>query len=225
MLNANCKGNSTMNFGRKFATLTAAAAFLALSVGSAFAVSAQATGAVNVRTGPGTSYQRVDTLRAGETVDVQRCQSGWCYIEHNGPDGWVSANYLSRTSGPSGGGSSSGNRNPDFGFSFEFGPDGGGFSFGNRPAPWPRPQPLPLARACFYTGTNYTGQSFCVNAGQSIDFLGRWNDRISSVRTYGSASVTMCQHASFDGYCRSTRRDEPFLGRWLNDQVSSVRVN
>lgn len=56
---------------------------------------AEATGSVNVRSGPGTSYRIVDRLFRGENVNVQRCRSsGWCYITHPGPDGWVSARYL-----------------------------------------------------------------------------------------------------------------------------------
>ena len=73
----------------------AAAAMLA-SVGAALAYPAVSTGSVNVRSGPGTSYAVRDSLRPGERVDVQRCQGSWCYVSHSGPDGWVSANYLSR---------------------------------------------------------------------------------------------------------------------------------
>ena len=61
---------------------------------AASAAPAVATGSVNVRTGPGTGYPRVDTLRRGEQVDVQYCRGSWCYVEKRGPDGWVSANYL-----------------------------------------------------------------------------------------------------------------------------------
>ena len=56
---------------------------------------AEARSAVNVRSGPGTSYRVVDRLFRGEDVNVRRCRSnGWCYITHPGPDGWVSARYL-----------------------------------------------------------------------------------------------------------------------------------
>lgn len=59
------------------------------------ASAAEATGSVNVRSGPSTSYRIVDRLSRGENVNVQRCRSsGWCYITHPGPDGWVSARYL-----------------------------------------------------------------------------------------------------------------------------------
>jgi uncharacterized protein YraI len=63
---------------------------------AALAAPAEATSAVNVRTGPGTSYRVVDQLYAGENVDVHGCRGGWCEVSHSGPDGWVSANYLGR---------------------------------------------------------------------------------------------------------------------------------
>jgi len=72
---------------------------LLFSAGAAFADPAQATAAVNVRSGPGTGYGVVDTLYPGENVDVGNCQGSWCYIQHNGPAGWVSANYLDEGGG------------------------------------------------------------------------------------------------------------------------------
>ena len=66
--------------------------------GAAMAAPAFATSNVNVRSGPGTSYGVVDTLRRGERVEVEYCQGNWCFVEKRGPDGWVSANYLDRGS-------------------------------------------------------------------------------------------------------------------------------
>lgn len=69
---------------------------LVATTAAASAAPAYATGNVNVRSGPSTQYRVVDSLRRGEQVDVQQCRGGWCYVEKRGPDGWVSANYLSR---------------------------------------------------------------------------------------------------------------------------------
>ncbi len=66
----------------------------------ASAAPAIATGNVNVRSGPGTGYGVVDTLRRGERVDIQECRGSWCFVEKRGPDGWVSANYLSGAGRP-----------------------------------------------------------------------------------------------------------------------------
>jgi len=70
---------------------------LVATTAAASAASAYATSNVNVRSGPSTHYRVVDTLRRGELVDVQQCRSGWCFVEKRGADGWVSANYLSRS--------------------------------------------------------------------------------------------------------------------------------
>ncbi|MCS0504551.1 SH3 domain-containing protein [Ancylobacter mangrovi] len=49
---------------------------------------------VNVRTGPGTSYDVISTLPAGSPVEVRSCGTGWCATQY----GYVSARHLS-TSG------------------------------------------------------------------------------------------------------------------------------
>ncbi len=59
---------------------------------------------ISVRRGPGTSYAVVDVLRAGQSVRISNCNGGWCRVNHGGPSGWVSQNFLSRTG--SGGGDS-----------------------------------------------------------------------------------------------------------------------
>lgn len=80
-------------------TTKIAAAAATLGAGllmSAGAFAAEATASVNVRSGPGTNFGVVDTLFAGENISVGECRSnGWCYITHSGPDGWVSARYIS----------------------------------------------------------------------------------------------------------------------------------
>ncbi len=88
--------SSTM---KKILAASALAAITGLGfAGAAFAD--QATASVNVRSGPGTEYRVVDTLYAGEEVNIETCRSnGWCLIEHSGPDGWVSARYLSNEGG------------------------------------------------------------------------------------------------------------------------------
>ena len=76
---------------------TAAIGFaaIALSITGAAAVEAQATGSVNVRSGPGTSYGVLDQLQRGDAVNVARqSPNGWCFVQKSGPDGWVSCRYL-----------------------------------------------------------------------------------------------------------------------------------
>lgn len=77
-----------------------AAMALFATAGAAMAAPAYATSNVNVRSGPGTGYAAIDTLRRGDPVDVQQCQGSWCYVIKPGPDGWVSASYLDRGGRP-----------------------------------------------------------------------------------------------------------------------------
>ncbi|GEM_PF-1898061 len=77
---------------------------------AAAALDAKATQAVNVRSGPGASYSKVDVLSSGEEVNIKECKGSWCYVEHSGPDGWVSGNYLKAEEG-AGSGQSGGSNN------------------------------------------------------------------------------------------------------------------
>jgi len=86
------------------------------STAAAFAAPAVATGSVNVRTGPSSQYQRVDTLQRGERVEVTGCRGGWCYVEKSGADGWVSANYLQQVKAQA-----QRSAKPAISFSFSFG--------------------------------------------------------------------------------------------------------
>ena len=87
-----------MALSNKLMAAGLAALALLATTAAASAASAYATGNVNVRSGPGTYYGVIDTLRRGEQVDVQQCRGSWCYVQKRGPDGWVSANYLARGS-------------------------------------------------------------------------------------------------------------------------------
>jgi hypothetical protein len=112
--------------------IAASALAAAAAVGFASAaVADEATASVNVRSGPGTQYRVVDTLYAGERINIETCRSnGWCLVEHSGPDGWVSARYLSNDGRDYGGGGDQ--STPTITFSFSFG-RGDGFSIGVPP--------------------------------------------------------------------------------------------
>ena len=56
-----------------------------------------ATGNVNVRTGPGTSYDKLGQLKTGEAVKrVAIGSNGWSKVEYNGKEAYISSNYLTR---------------------------------------------------------------------------------------------------------------------------------
>lgn len=67
---------------------------------AAFAAEAYTATDLNVRTGPGTQYDRIGTLPADSGVDVIDCEQGWCLVRGRGLRGWVSSNYLARGEEP-----------------------------------------------------------------------------------------------------------------------------
>lgn len=90
-------------------TLAAACTFSLAQ--SAAALEARATHDVNVRSGPSVNFSKVDVLSFGEQVNIRECQGSWCFVEHAGPDGWVSGHYLRAQEGASSG--HSGNQQMD----------------------------------------------------------------------------------------------------------------
>ncbi|HEY9009598.1 MAG TPA: SH3 domain-containing protein [Devosia sp.] len=192
-------------------------------LGMSIAEAAQATTSLNVRSGPGTSYGVVDTLFAGENVDVEECRSnGWCRISHSGPDGWVSARYLTDTGGggrviiddDEGPDVNFSIRTPNFSFSI-----GNGGDFRQRPG-----FPRRFGQVCFYEHVNFGGARLCARPGESAARLGSFNDRISSIRIRGDAEVQVCEHVNFQGRCAVLDRSRPNLGGRNNDIISSYRV-
>ena len=130
---------------------------LALSAGTALAEDAVAKTELNVRSGPGTSFNVVDVLAPDERVTMSECQtSGWCYITHDGPDGWVSAAYLAPVPGTVGTGGD------DCNVVIEIGPGGpsfrlecGGVTLGDDDDAEPEPEPeADEAGACFWRSAN-----------------------------------------------------------------------
>ena len=85
-----------MNLNKKLIAGGLAALALMGTTAAAMAAPAYASSNVNVRSGPGSNYRVIDSLRRGERVEVDYCRGSWCYVVKSGPDGWVSANYLER---------------------------------------------------------------------------------------------------------------------------------
>jgi Peptidase inhibitor family I36 len=83
---------------------------------------------------------------------------------------------------------------------------------------------VPREGACFYEDVNYRGRYFCVPRGGTYTSLpDGFNDRISSVRVFGS-DVRVYQDRDFRGRSTEIRRDVGDLrGDW-RDAVSSIRV-
>lgn len=201
------------------------AALLGALLFPSFAFGATATSSVNVRNAP-VNGAVVDVLRAGQQVEIDRCNSaGWCYVNKPGPDGWVSAAYLSNDGdGDDRPAPRPGRPDVDVnigfaipGFSFQIG--NGGFDRPGRPG-----RPGGRDQVCFYERDNFRGDSFCARPGEDIARLGRWDDEISSIRVRGDARALVCERRNFNGRCVVISRDVRDLGRRADDEISSIRV-
>jgi hypothetical protein len=85
---------------------------------------------------------------------------------------------------------------------------------------------LPEAGACFYENINYGGRYFCARPGEALRSLASgMNDRISSIRVFGGAQVTVFRDRNLGGRSARFFADVHDLRRqgW-NDEVSSLEV-
>lgn len=85
---------------------------------------------------------------------------------------------------------------------------------------------FPRDGVCFFKDPNFNGEYFCASSGDSLSSVpDGMNDKISSIRVFGHADVTVFQDVRFSG--RSVRfggdvrnlKDEGW-----NDRISSLRV-
>jgi len=85
----------------------------------------------------------------------------------------------------------------------------------------------PRDGACFYEDANFGGNYFCVRAGENLDSLGSgMNDRISSMRIFGRAEVTVYNDRRFGGRSARFENDVRNLrGSEWNDKISSIEVS
>lgn len=77
-----------------------AAVLVALSAQGAAAAPALVTANVNLRQGPGTTYQIITTIPGGSTVDVAGCSGEWCQVAWQGRSGYAIATTLDTGNGP-----------------------------------------------------------------------------------------------------------------------------
>jgi Peptidase inhibitor family I36 len=86
---------------------------------------------------------------------------------------------------------------------------------------------VPHDGACFYRDADYSGEYFCVRAGDGFSSMpGDMNDNISSIRIFGRAEVFVFRDRHYDGKSARFEMDVRNLkhGGW-NDRISSLRVD
>ncbi|MFD1251245.1 Bacterial SH3 domain protein [Devosia equisanguinis] len=205
-----------------FTGVAVAAAAVVMFLPAAQAAPGTVTSNVNVRSGPGTNYAVVSTLRRGQQVDVQQCQTSWCYVASRDATGWVSASFLAAN------GQQVNPSQPGLSFGFTIGGPNGpqiNIGVGNQQQPRPpvvRPQPVYTPEVCFYEGSRLRGDSFCLSQGESSRDLRDWSDRISSFDNPDGLNVQVCSEANFRD-CRTYTTSASSLGDF-DDYIISVRV-
>jgi hypothetical protein len=85
----------------------------------------------------------------------------------------------------------------------------------------------PQSGVCFYENINFGGRYFCTRVGQSTASVPPgMNDKISSVRVFGRAAVTVYRDPSFRGQSRFIDSNASDLrGLGFNDRISSYTVD
>jgi Peptidase inhibitor family I36/Domain of unknown function (DUF4214) len=85
----------------------------------------------------------------------------------------------------------------------------------------------PRSGVCFYEDVNFGGQYFCSATGRSTAQVPPGtNDRISSIRIFGDAEVTVYGDANFEGRSRTFGSSVSDLRQsGLNDRISSFRTD
>jgi len=84
----------------------------------------------------------------------------------------------------------------------------------------------PRDGACFYKDADFSGEYFCVDAGANLPQIeGDMNDKISSMRLFGHAEVTVFRDRHFSGRSTHFEGDVRNLKNagW-NDTISSIEV-
>lgn len=201
----------------------AAAALIGASAPALAAAKAYVTQDSSLYSKPNSSSAVVNDVDGGTVVTVLTCQGNYCKLQVNGPDGWIKANRLASVV----------NGKPSskvpFNFGLFVGPDGKpsvSIGIGNAPAPKPLPLPVEDDEVCFYRGPNFTGSSFCVEPGDSDEYLsGKWDDSISSIEVSGDATVVVCSDEELEGVCANLSSSKKVLPAALDDEISSYAVN
>jgi hypothetical protein len=85
----------------------------------------------------------------------------------------------------------------------------------------------PRSGVCFYEDINFGGRYFCSPAGSTTSSVpSGMNDRVSSVRVFGNAVVTLYRDPNLRGQAKTVDYDVPDMRReGFNDRVSSYVVD
>jgi hypothetical protein len=222
----------------------AAAATIVLVPGIAGADEARTNAPVSVLNGPGDSYQPLGTIQEGANVDVSQCQADFCYVTLGPVAGWVPEENLDMKIGSTDSGGVTVEiapspepapvppppppgpvlhpGNPGYGPGPDYGPGPGPDS-----GPFPRRPHAPgfatSGDVCFFSQFNFRGSSFCMDSGDSQQFLGDWSDTIRSIDNPDGHDVRVCMDPGFR-HCRVYTSSARSLGTY-DLSISSASID
>jgi hypothetical protein len=85
-----------------------------------------------------------------------------------------------------------------------------------------------VGRVCFYEDSNFGGRSWCGGPRQqNSDLTTRdmnFNDKISSIKIEGDASIFVYEDTGFRGKSQWIRNTLPNVGSFWNDRISSFKI-
>jgi uncharacterized protein YraI len=227
--------NSIMNASRLVRTCALSALTLVSLSATAFAAEEAYTKSnANMREGPGTKYDVVDTLPGGSAVSVEACSLNWCAVtSEDDQQGFVAKSLLR--------GNRIGAETP-FSIGITVGPQhpfgrfgqyqGGDDDLGDVGATDQVPYPPKHVRndnedseVCFYQQENFKGANFCVQPGDSDEEIpGSFNDAIESVLVSGDSVVEVCASPDFH-QCQTYDHSVGKLPISLRDDITSYSVD
>lgn len=198
---------------------------------AAHAGPAKATTSVNVRTGPGTNFKVVDRLGANEVVDATECyKNSWCYVKHEGDNGWVSAKYLTAVQSQATGGQKNckfifrlDKNGPTFNMECDEPENFGDVGDENDVPNFNQQANGKKPTACLYTGINFTGAEICQGVSTHRSLRGM-NDIFASVKLFNGAVIKLCSENGFRGACKTYSQDRARLHTELYKAASSMQV-
>lgn len=152
-----------------------------------------------LRQGPHVAHDVAGTIPAETRISIERCAPRWCLVSSGNLKGWTGRDHVGFGQAP---------RPPLSGPRLDYGAGGPG-------------------TVCFFSGANFTGSSFCRESGFVAPDLGLYgfDDRIRSVSVSGNVSARICRDRNFQSHCVRVVENAAHLERYLNAQVSSLRVH
>ena len=88
----------------------------------------------------------------------------------------------------------------------------------------PKPKPAATNSRCayLYEHAHYKGKRWEFCPGKKNP--GGWNDKASSIKVPKNGKVHVCKH-NYKGPCRSYFRNVPWVGHYMNDQISWIKYS